>query len=86
MCVVFYGLSVAQKLLSTLLSTEIVWCFSFQRRLKNPKQLTSEEKIVYKELRRQSHISAEQKRRGSIKVGRRTIGKVGMGTSVKVHW
>ncbi|KAL5477304.1 hypothetical protein EMCRGX_G024084 [Ephydatia muelleri] len=40
-----------------------------QRRLKNPKQLTSEEKIVYKELRRQSHISAEQKRRGSIKQG-----------------
>ena len=46
--------------------------YNFQRRLKNPKQLTSEEKIVYKELRRQSHISAEQKRRGSIKVGGRT--------------
>lgn len=37
-------------------------------RLKPPRKVSSEEKEVYKELRRQSHISAEQKRRGSIKV------------------
>jgi len=37
-------------------------------KLKPSRKLSSEEKEVYRELRRQSHISAEQKRRGSIKV------------------
>ena len=31
--------------------------------------MTAEEKKVYQELRRQSHITAEQRRRGSIKNG-----------------
>ena len=39
-----------------------------QMRMKPARKLSSEEKVVYKEMRRQSHISAEQKRRGSIKV------------------
>ena len=38
------------------------------KKFKNARSLTSSEKEVYKEIRRQSHISAEQKRRGSIKV------------------
>lgn len=38
------------------------------KKFKNSRNLTSTEKEVYKEIRRQSHISAEQKRRGSIKV------------------
>jgi len=40
------------------------------KKFKNARHLTSSEKEVYKEIRRQSHISAEQKRRGSIKVGK----------------
>lgn len=39
------------------------------QKLKNVRSLNPEEKEVYKELRRQSHISAEQKRRGNIKHG-----------------
>jgi hypothetical protein len=38
------------------------------KKFKNSRNLSSTEKEVYKEIRRQSHISAEQKRRGSIKV------------------
>ena len=38
------------------------------KKFKNSRNLSSSEKEVYKEIRRQSHISAEQKRRGSIKV------------------
>ena len=40
------------------------------KKFKNARHLSSSEKEMYKEIRRQSHISAEQKRRGSIKVGR----------------
>lgn len=40
-----------------------------QLRMKPAHKLSSNEKVVYKEMRRQSHISAEQKRRGSIKQG-----------------
>ena len=38
------------------------------RKFKNARHLSSSEKEMYKEIRRQSHISAEQKRRGNIKV------------------
>jgi MAX-like protein X len=38
-------------------------------KLKSSRGLSSEQKEVYKEIRRQSHISAEQKRRGTIKQG-----------------
>ena len=37
-------------------------------RVKPSRKLSGDEKEVYREMRRQSHISAEQKRRGSIKV------------------
>jgi len=40
-----------------------------QRKLKSVRALSVDEKEVYQELRRQSHISAEQKRRGNIKHG-----------------
>lgn len=39
------------------------------KKFKNARNLTAEEKKVYQELRRQSHITAEQRRRGSIKNG-----------------
>ena len=39
-----------------------------QKKLKSSRHMSFEEKEVFKEIRRQSHISAEQKRRGSIKV------------------
>ena len=39
-----------------------------QKKFKSSRQMSTEEKEVFKEIRRQSHISAEQKRRGSIKV------------------
>lgn len=39
-----------------------------QKKFKSSRHMSSEEKEVFKEIRRQSHISAEQKRRGSIKV------------------
>ena len=39
-----------------------------QKKLKSSRHMSTEEKEVFKEIRRQSHISAEQKRRGSIKV------------------
>ena len=41
---------------------------SMIKKFKNSRNLSSTEKEVYREMRRQSHISAEQKRRGSIKV------------------
>ena len=39
-----------------------------QKKFKSIRNLTSGDKEVYRELRRQSHITAEQKRRGNIKV------------------
>ena len=39
-----------------------------QKKFKSSRHMSTEEKEVFKEIRRQSHISAEQKRRGSIKV------------------
>ena len=39
-----------------------------QKKFKSSRHMSSEEKEVFREIRRQSHISAEQKRRGSIKV------------------
>ncbi|XP_019848726.1 PREDICTED: MLX-interacting protein-like isoform X2 [Amphimedon queenslandica] len=39
------------------------------KKFKNARNLTPDEKKMYQELRRQSHITAEQKRRGSIKNG-----------------
>ena len=39
------------------------------QKFKNARNLSQEEKKLYQEIRRQSHISAEQKRRGSIKQG-----------------
>ena len=44
-------------------------CMSRQQKFKNARNLTHEEKKLYQEIRRQTHISAEQKRRGSIKQG-----------------
>ena len=43
--------------------------FHLQKKFKNARNLTPDEKKIYQELRRQSHITAEQKRRGSIKNG-----------------
>lgn len=40
-----------------------------QKKFKSIRNLTSGDKEVYRELRRQSHITAEQKRRGNIKSG-----------------
>lgn len=40
-----------------------------QKKFKSSRHMSTEEKEVFKEIRRQSHISAEQKRRGSIKHG-----------------
>ena len=46
----------------------LLLCISNQK-FKNARNLSQEEKKLYQEIRRQSHISAEQKRRGSIKQG-----------------
>jgi MAX-like protein X len=42
---------------------------SSKLKLKSSRGLSSEQKEAYKEIRRQSHISAEQRRRGTIKQG-----------------
>jgi MAX-like protein X len=42
---------------------------SLLNKFKNARNLTPEEKRVYQEMRRRSHITAEQKRRGNIKNG-----------------